>query len=512
MDTARYRRWGCWSLLMLLPCLAMGFGLDDVAERARVLAQSDFEAPEPVPDFLRELTPEQHRAIRFDPARSLWHDDRSRFQVMMIPPGSYYSHAVRLNVVDGERQDPIPFRRDDFAYPDDELRNRIPADLGYAGFTLTDTKPASGERAAVLMFGGASYFRGAGRDQEFGLSGRGVAIDTGLASGEEFPTFTEFWLERPGPDAEAITIYALLEGESITGAYRFALRPGETSAVTVTARLFLRDAVEQLGLAPLTSMFFYAENAAKPMGQWRPEVHDSDGLLIHDRGSGEWLWRPLVNPGKLQLSYHQVAELGGFGLMQRDRVFQSYEDPEARYDRRPSAWVEPEGDWRAGHVVLVALPTEAETNDNIVAFWVSEQRAEPDQVRELSYRVSFGPPSIPGQRLGRAVPTFFGHSNGAGEQANALRFVVDFEGEELAALAPDAPVVSTVVGGEGTEVLEHFVQFIEPKAMWRLSILARPAPGKILALRAFLSLEGKPVSETWIYEYGAGNGSRRQSD
>ncbi len=497
---------------MALPIPAQGFGFDDLVDKARVLAESDFEAPDLVPDFLRELTPEQHRSIRYQSSHSLWREDNSRIQAMMIAPGSYYTHRVRLSVLDGGSEHPIEFERDAFSYPSDELKNRIPADLGYSGFSLTVPETGGGGREQILTFAGASYFRGAGQGQQLGLAARGIAIDTGLSSGEEFPLFTEFWLERPGPDANEIKVYALLDGESITGAYRFVVQPGETTKVQVTARIFLREEVELLGLAPLTSMFFYAENSARPMGQWRPEVHDSDGLLIHDRASKEWVWRPLVNPRKLQLSYHQVAHLGGFGLMQRDRLFHSYEDPEARYDRRPSAWVEPEGEWLSGHVVLVQLPSDAETNDNVVAFWAPAQAANPDEPRNLNYQLSFGPPSISGQRLGQAVPTFFGHSTDNDEQANAYRFVIDFEGEDLAALAPDAPVVSTVQGSQGSQVLEHFVQFIEAKAMWRLSILARPAPGKTLALRAFLSLDGEPVSETWIYEYGPGNGGRRQTD
>ena len=511
-DTGKYRAILYLAFVMVLPRLVSGFGFDDVAEKARALAGSGFEAPEQVPDYLRELSPSQHRSIQFKPDSSLWRQSGSKFQVMMLAPGSFYAYPVRLNIIEGDREHPVPFRREDFTYPDDDLKNRIPADLGYAGFKLTYPLTDSDTRDQFLVFGGASYFRGLGQDQRLGLSARGIAINTGLASGEEFPSFTEFWLERPEPEADSMVVFALLDGASVTGAYRFVIRPGAATRVDVTARLFFREEIEQLGLAPLTSMFFFGENSLKPMGQWRPEVHDSDGLLVHDRDSGEWLWRPLLNPKNLKLSFHRVVRLEGFGLMQRDQHFGSYEDVEFRYDLRPSAWVTTEEEWGPGHVVLVELPTEAESNDNIVAFWKPDKDFSGGETLDFSYRISFGGPAIAGQKLGRAMSTFFGSSGVSGESPNGYRFVVDFESEKLADLPPDAAVVSNVSGGDGVEILEHFVQFVEPKDMWRLSILARPEPGKVLSLRAFLSLDDTPLTETWIYELGNGNNLMRRSE
>ncbi|WP_257900143.1 glucan biosynthesis protein G [Marinobacter sp. F4206] len=500
------------AFVITLPRLVYGFDFNDVVEKAKALAAAEFEPPQEVPDFLKELSPSQHRAIQFKPEASLWRESDSTFQVTMMPPGSFYAHPVRLNLVEEEREHPIPFRREDFTYPDNDLKNRMPADLGYAGFKVTYPFSGSEGRQQFLVFGGASYFRGMGRDQRLGLSARGIAINTGLASGEQFPSFTEFWLQRPAPEADRMVVFALLDGVSITGAYRFVIHPGSASRVDITARLFFREDIEQLGLAPLTSMFFYAEHSLKPMGQWRPEVHDSDGLLVHDSETGEWLWRPLQNPTNLILSYHQVADLKGFGLMQRDQKFESYEDVEHRYDIRPSAWVDTEKGWGPGHVVLVELPTEAESNDNIVAFWRPEAGVAAGEMLGFKYRVSFGGPEISGQTTGRSISTFFGRSPATSDNANAYRFVVDFESDQIPQLPLDAPVVSNVAGGEGVEILEHFVQYVEPKDMWRLSMLVRPEPGKVLSLRAFLSLDGNPITETWIYELGNGNNQMRTSE
>ncbi|MBW0146465.1 glucan biosynthesis protein G [Marinobacter arenosus] len=497
---------------MTLPRLVYGFDFSDVEQKAEALAGEAFEPPKQVPDFLRELSPSQHRSIQFHPDAALWRDSDSKFQVTMMAPGSFYAHPVRLNVVAAGNTKAIPFRREDFTYPDTDLTNRIPADLGYAGFKLNFPFSGADAREQFLVFGGASYFRGMGQGQRLGLSARGIAINTGLPSGEQFPSFTEFWLQQPEPESDSMVVFALLDGVSITGAYRFVIHPGAATDVEVTARLFFREDVEQLGLAPLTSMFFYGENSVKPMGQWRPEVHDSDGLLVHDAETEEWLWRPLLNPKNLRMSYHQVANLKGFGLMQRDQRFESYEDVEHRYDVRPSAWVESEDGWGPGHVVLLELPTDAESNDNIVAFWKPETAMTAGETLAFNYRVSFGGPDISGQETGRVIPTFFGNGEASQDNPNAYRFVVDFESEELSGLSREAPVVSNVSGGEGVEILEHFVQYVEPKDMWRLSILARPEPGKVLSLRAFLSLDGAPLTETWIYELGIGNNLMRQSE
>ncbi|MDK9557649.1 glucan biosynthesis protein G [Marinobacter sp. M216] len=497
---------------MTLPRLVYGFDFNDVEQKAEALAGAEFEAPQEVPDFLRELSPSQHRSIQFDPNAALWRESGAKFRVTMMAPGSFYAHPVRLNEVKEGNEHPIPFRREAFTYPDKDLMNRIPADLGYAGFKVTYPFSGSDVREQFLVFGGASYFRGMGENQRLGISARGIAINTGLASGEQFPSFTEFWLQQPATGDDSMVVFALLDGASITGAYRFVIQPGSSTRVDVTAKLFFREDIEQLGLAPLTSMFFYGENSLKPLGQWRPEVHDSDGLLVHDVETGEWLWRPLLNPKKLRMSYHQVGDLEGFGLMQRDQQFESYEDVGYRYDVRPSAWVESGDGWGTGNVVLVELPTEEESNDNIVAFWKPDSTFRAGETLDFNYRVSFGGPDISGQKTGRAIPTFFGSSEPSDDNPNAYRFVVDFESEELSGLSRDAPVVSNVSGGEGVEILEHFVQFVEAKDMWRLSILARPEPGKVLSLRAFLSLDGAPMTETWIYELGSDNNLMRQSE
>jgi glucans biosynthesis protein len=223
---------------------------------------------------------------------------------------------------------------------------------------------------------GASYFRVVGKDQVYGLSARGMAIDTALPSGEEFPRFTEFWIERPKPGEKQLVIFALLDSPRATGAYRLTLRPGTDTIVDVKSQMYLRDKVTKLGIAPLTSMFLFGANQPSKVLNYRRELHDSSGLSIH-AGNGEWIWRPLNNPKHLSVSNFTVENPRGFGLLQRGRNFSHYEDLDDNYDKRPSAWIEPEGDWGKGSVDLVEIPTADETNDNIVAFWSPEKLPEP---------------------------------------------------------------------------------------------------------------------------------------
>lgn len=499
---------------LLLLCLLAGpvhaFGFGDVVKKARTLAESQYQAPPAIPAFLKNLPYEDYQKIRFRPEESLWQQGKSRFQIMMMPAGQYYTYPVALNQVDLQGSHPITFDKSVFNYPDQALAKRIPADLGYAGFKLTYPLEGPGIRNQFLVFGGASYFRGVARDQRFGLSARGIAVDTGLSSGEEFPGFVEFWLERPAANSDHMRLYGLLNGPSITGAYRFDVFPGDTTRIDVTAELFFRNDIEQLGLAPLTSMFYYGENSVRPVGEWRPQVHDSDGLLIHDGKTGEWLWRPLINPTNLKLSYHHVPQVSGFGLIQRDTAFHQFQDSEAGYQQRPSAWVKAKGDWGPGKVVLVEIPTDAETNDNIVAFWKPDQAIQAGKQYRLEYSLSFGGPSVAGHPGGQAANTFIGDGDriGGGETEGGYRIIVDFAGGELGELPADAAVVSKVSGGESVEVLEHFVEYVPESGHWRLSMLARPAPQATMELRAYLELKGKVLTETWTYSLPPGTGLR----
>jgi len=485
-----------------------------VTDKARALAASPYQTPPAIPKFLRELEYAQYQDIRFDPGKSLWHEAGGTFQVMLIPPGLFYTHAVQINIVDSEGSRPLPFRREVFSFNDQNLAKRIPSDLGYAGFKLTYPLQDSKDRNQFLVFAGASYFRSVGRDNGFGLSARGLALDTGLPTGEEFPSFVEFWLLRPSPEAREMQVYALLDGPSASGAYAFTIIPGATTTVAVKAVLFPRKQLKLPGFAPLTSMFFYGENTGRPTGEWRRQVHDSDGLLIHNGASGEWLWRPLLNPRQLEMDSFVTENVRGFGLLQRDNDFRDYLDSEARYHARPSAWVEPVGDWGRGKVVLVQLPTPDETNDNIVAFWTPDQPVTPQSPIGLEYVLRFGGHQVAGEQMGRAINTLVGDGSrvGGGTASGAYRLIVDFIGGPLDGLSEKTRITAAVTALENGEILDHFVEYVPACKCWRLSVLARPSADRPLALRAFLQKGDVTLTETWNYRLPYDNDIHPEGD
>lgn len=470
------------------------FEYQHVVIAARKLAAAPFVPPQKIPDFLRNVSYDAFRDIRFKTERSLWANEGSRFGVQLIHPGLFFTNAVTINVYDSKGVHPIPFSTDLFTYGRNTFKENIPSNLGFAGFRLTHPLNHPKQQNHVLVFAGASYFRAVAKNQVFGLSGRGLAIDTGLPSGEEFPYFKEFWLEKPASQARVMRLYALLDSESLTGAYRFDIHPGEEMIAEVWATLFERKRAKQLGIAPLTSMFFYGEAKSRPPSNWRPEVHDSDGLLVA-AANGEWVWRPLLNPEKLQINSFEVEGLRGFGLLQRDRTFSHYEDLEARYDLRPNAWVVPTSNWGKGEVRLVQIPTKSEFNDNIVAFWTPKNLPEPGKPIEFSYKIYFHAQEPNGLDRGRTVATRIGD----GDDKGSKRIVIDFNGRNLAALPENAPVEGIVTVGPEGKLVQQNVLKNAVTGGWRLAFQVIPPKGKPLELRAFLQSGKNTLTETWSY-------------
>jgi glucans biosynthesis protein len=488
------------ALLCMLPCgAATAFGFDDAAQRARALASTAFKPPAVnLPPDLENLTYDQFRDIRFKPARMLWHGSGLPFELAFFHQGLFFREPVRINELAPDGTHPIAFDPNLFDYGASKIDLRRARGLGFSGFRVHYAVNTPKYKDEVLVFLGASYFRGLGKGQHYGLSARGLAVDTGLASGEEFPRFVEFWIERPAPTANSLTIFALLDSRRMTGAYRFVVKPGVDTAMDVKARLFLRENVTKLGLAPLTSMFFFGENQRSNSEDYRPEVHDSDGLSIAS-GTGEWIWRPLVNPRRLLVTSFAVTNPAGFGLMQRDRGFDNYEDLEARYDLRPSGWVEAKGAWGAGKIELVEIPNPNETNDNIVAYWLPDKYPSPDAPYDFEYRVLWQkdaatkPPSswVTQSRRGRGYVR---------DDDGSLGFVIDFDGPSLRKLPPDAHVEDVVSSDANAEIVEHFSRHNDATGGWRVSLrLRRVNDEKPVELRAFLRSGTNTLSETWSY-------------
>lgn len=363
------------------------FSIDDVASKAKDLAGDKYSAPTSnLPSEFSEMKFADYQQIRFINERAYWGKLKTPFKLSFYHQGMHFDTPVKINEVTATTVKPIKYDRTKFDFGSLKFDENATKDLGYAGFRVLYPINKADKQDEIATFLGASYFRVVGKGQVYGLSARGLAIDTALPSGEEFPRFREFWIERPKAQDKQLVIYALLDSPRATGAYRFVLRPGKDAVMDVQARVFLRDKVSKLGLAPLTSMYLFGSNQPSEQHNFRPELHDSSGLQIH-AGNGEWLWRPLNNPKHLSVSTFSVENPKGFGLLQRGREFSRYEDLDDRYDLRPSAWIEPKGDWGKGTVELVEIPTPDETNDNIVAFWNPETQPEVGKPLDFAYRL-----------------------------------------------------------------------------------------------------------------------------
>ena len=496
-----------------IPLEAFAFGFDDVARRAEELAQQGYRPPETsLPDQLRELSYSEYSQIQYKHDRDVWSGQGAPFTLSFIPEGMHYSSAIQLNSIDQEGEvHGFAYNPDDFTYGDLAISDDIKQSegVGIAGVTINHSLNGVDSKE-VMVFLGASYFRAIGDGQVYGLSGRGLAVDTGLSSGEEFPRFSEIWIVEPSQESQYLTIFALLDSPSVTGAYRFVLRPGEDTIVDVQSRLYLRRAVEKLGIAPLTSMYLYGPEQPSSTPHYIPAIHDSNGLLISDAQSG-WLWRPLANPARLMMNRHTTPQLRGYGLLQRGHNFSQYQAIDARYDLRPSAWVEPLNDWGPGSVELIQIPTDNETNDNIVSMWLDDETHEPGTPLAFDYRITFTShesrlldPELAWVAETRRSRGEVVRDDLVREPDGTLAFVLDFVGPSLEGIGNSANISVEASVGENGELAASRVVHNPATNGWRAFVnVKRDTGSQPLDIRAKLVLDGKPLSETWYYRLPA---------
>jgi glucans biosynthesis protein len=486
------------------PAAAQQFSFDILSAEMQALAANPFQAPVRVPGFLDDLTYDDYRLIRFRPDRARWQHEDSFFRLHAFPMGWLFKDPVLLFEVTGDQAVPMPVTTDDFDFLND-LSARIPEHAqmpGVAGFRLHHPLNRPDVWDELVAFLGASYFRALGRGNAYGLSARGLAINSGLSTAEEFPRFTRFYIERPGGLTGTITVYAVLESESVTGAFRLVITPGAQTVMEVTARLFFRADVEQLGVAPLTSMFLFSEKNRSDFDDFRPNVHDSDGLRIVRR-DGDVIWRPLNNPSRLAGSYFAEDGIRSFGLHQRDRDFDSYQDASAHYERRPSLDVEPLGDWGKGVVRLVEIPTDLEVNDNIVAFWVPDGQVRAGEAREYAYRLRWGAlDPAPTDALAFVHETRAGSGGVSGvlNTDGTRKFVVDFKGGLLGTLPEDGKVEAVVTVSQG-KIMTQTLSPIGGTDVWRLVLDVAAADGATVELSAHIAGYGRKLTELWLYQW-----------
>lgn len=482
---------------------AQPFSYEALIERARLAAAKPYEPPyRPAPSVVKRIDYEVHGKIRFKSDSALDATGPGRYPATFFHLGMFFQKSVKMYALrDGQARE-ILYSPAYFDMPADSIARKLPKDSGFAGFRLHESRKRSDWKTQDwIAFLGASYFRTIGSLNQYGLSARGLAVNTTAPGGEEFPDFVEFYLESPTKDDEPVAIYALLDSPSVTGAYRFLCRRKSGVVMDVENVVFLRADVAQLGISPLTSMFWFSEYDKPFRMDWRPEVHDSDGLALWT-GSGERLWRPLKNPSRVVTSSFVDKNPRGFGLLQRDRVFEHYLDG-VHYDKRPSLWVEPLGDWGAGSVQLVEIPTDDEIHDNIVAFWVPDNPAKKGASYRFRYRMHWqGEEPYPTSNSARVFATRIGRGGEPGKPRpkDVTKFVVEFAGDSLEKLPKDAKVSARITTSRG-KISYVFAEQIPSTKRYRAQFDLTVDGSDPVELRLFLANGKQTLSETWAFQF-----------
>lgn len=480
------------------------FTYESVLERAKALAEQPFQPIPSLPAAFPKLDFDQWRDIRFKPDRALLAEKGSLFRLQAFHPGFLYTQPITINLFRDGHAVPLAYQSGMFEFGRNKFEKPLPVSTGLAGFRLHYPLNDPQVFDELISFVGASYFRFLGQGQKYGLSARGASLGVGSAETEEFPVFREFWIVTPEPESERIVIFALLDGPSMSGAFRFDLYAGKQSVVEVTATLFARKRLERLGIATLTSMFFTGENDRRFVDDFRPELHDSDGLMIHT-STGEWIWRPLRNPARMEASAFLDEQPRGFGLMQRDRTFEHYQDLDLSYEQRPSYWIEPLQGFGDGKIELFEIPTDNETNDNIVAQWAPLKPMEAGESRTWRYRITST------MREGEITPGGIARNTyrtkpralGSGEvlSSNQTRFIIDFTDGQLPYYFRAPERVQVVPSISTGRILRTFVTPNDKTRGFRAAIDVEVPPGQSADIRAFLKAGDKALTETWTYPW-----------
>lgn len=472
---------------------AMAFDRSVVRQIARDIASKPYKSSDnKLPDNLKDLDYDHYRAIRFLPEHALWRGEKLPFEAQFFHRGFFYSNRVEIWEVVNGQANRISYQPEHFSFGD-MAPPKPGVDLGFAGFRIHAPINKPDYYDEVCVFLGASYFRAVAKGELYGLSARGLSINTGETKGEEFPSFKSFWIEKPAPNANSIVVHALLDSESAAAAYRFTIRPGVATVFDVEMAIYPRVDLDHAGLAPMTSMFMFGPNDRNDIDDFRPAVHDSDGLAVFN-GRGEELWRPLCNPRDLQISTFADLNPRGFGLMQRQKDFVAYQDLESNFERRPSLWAEPIGDWGEGSVQLVEIPTKEEIHDNIASFWHPKAPLQAKGEHTYTYRLHWGPDVPKVSSLARFIRT------GVGARGDETKiFVLDLIGDKLK--SADPKTIRGVVTAEKAKIQNIVTQPNPATGGWRLSFELPVKDKTPVEMRASLMQDNETVSEVWVYRW-----------
>jgi glucans biosynthesis protein len=472
------------------------FSWDILKSQARELGAKPYDPDRyKTPPYAADLDYDRYRAIHFNPDKAIWRDEPLNFRMQLFHGGYIYKEPIQISIVEDGKASRIPYKRDFYEFGTAEKRVMVAENGYYSGFRLHAPIYDPNDFSEFLVFQGASYFRGKAKGQTYGLSARGLAINTAQAPQEEFPLFSAFWIEKPKAGSNMVTVYALLDSPSVSGAYRFVTTLNSDTVMDIECQLYPRTTITWAGIAPFSSMFFFGPSDQTKFDDFRPRVHDSDGLSIHT-GSGDWIWRPLVTAKHILYSVFFDNNPKGFGLIQRERRFPVYQDIGAGYQDRPSVWVEPKGAWGEGSIDLVELPTDTEYVDNIVAFWRPKDPLQPGGDYNYAYRLTWLNQAPVPAELAKIVQTRVGEGLAPGSRF----MLIDFTGGEISAHAEeemwDYDVHASAGYIKAYSVVPH--PFIDGK---RIGIEYHPDGDKVADLSFQIRRMGVPISEKWVYRW-----------
>ena len=474
------------------------FSFEILSARARRMAMQPYIAPEPRhPEILDRIDYSEHWKIEYRRQAAL-ELEGGKAPVRLFFLGRYFQLPVGIHVVDGDAARQLVYDPSLFEMPPDSPARQLPNDMGFAGLRVM----APDQKSDWLAFLGAAYFRSSGELDQYGLSARALALDVALPTPEEFPRFTDYYLAPSRTPGRDLTITCLIDSPRMTGVFRIDAGKDGPVVMDIDARFFARDRIGRVGVAPLTSMFWFSESDRARRVDWRPEVHDSDGLALWT-GSGERIWRPLNNPAVVRTSTFSDKNPRGFGLLQRDRAFADYEDDGVFYERRPSVWVEPKGDWGRGSVQLVEIPTDDEIHDNIVVYWLPDKPVQRGSRIALSYRLTWAKDAPRAADVGGVTATRIGRGGLPGQPRpeGVYKMAVDFDGGVVAGLDRDAKGIEAVVTSSGGELSKIDCHSVKVGTAWRLMFDIKPPHQKPVDIRAFLRRGDETLTETWLYQF-----------
>jgi periplasmic glucans biosynthesis protein len=470
------------------------FGADTVLKMAAELASKPFKDPEAaaLPSLFSGLTFDQYAAIQRVAGTAIWSDQKLGFSLEPLHRGFVYTKPIGINIVENGAAQRVIYDPANFNFG----ALKPPAGLGDLGFSgLRILKSTDQGFEDVAIFQGATFYRSRAHAQPFGLTARGLAIRTGDDPGEEFPLFREFWIEKPNPAADTLTIHALLDSQSVTGAFRFTLRPAETTIIDTEMTLIARTAIDKLGFAAMASSYLFSPLDHRRPDDVRAAAYESTGLQILT-GKGEWLWRPVSNRDTLQISAFSDVNPRGFGLLQRSRTFDAFYDDDTHWELKPSLWIEPIGDWAAGDLRLLEIPADAESNENVIVQWRPKTGMAAVTTQSIAFRQfwCWAPPSKP--PLAACV------SSRRGKVGSFERFAVEMAGDIFADPVKAAAVSADVQAAPGKIVSVRLFPYKDRHSV-RVVFDLDPGSETYSELRLTLKVDNQPVSETWLYRWTA---------